>query len=894
MSNQDVVVTDFSMSAKQQALKNRFLSNAKTQKPNQAQPKPQSDPKMTNFLEEMQETMRQQTTGTLAGDLLKRQANIMQEQVDILRENQKNLAQVVSKASSSPNYDPRSLLAEMLAPLNKQIMEVKNYYEETKSTAREIASQVQSLKTALSRNSDSGNLKESVESGINRFASQKAKFQRKVQQAEGMVEDVIKNASDKLDINNCTQGINYLKEQITAIQKDTETVENELMKRFNRIMEQSQKIKHAPKSLIEDNYKSSYSQISERLGGVFDYEEFLDELQRVKDTKNQLANEFQRGKLTYPVAKEPKHQEVQKQPKEKPRKKPLQMHPPPPGGKRKFTTKPDTLKNIKSKPTYTAPVRIKPEPKPEPPKSVLTAVRKKPERIEQPKPQPEEPKLKPTEEPKPQPKEEPKLKPTEEPKLQPKEGPIDIPESPKPAPFQTKPGVTKGLQIREQDIRPPTPLVPEPQTRPQDLQQQTLDVVTNYVLANLLKANQQEIPQVPIEKAPGKWLGTEEINYLIKDQIQVDSDTIEKLGREVLSDMIQKIKEEEEYASDFEEESPVQTPTAKPSTPPQVKIDVQQRPSAPYHPQIEFGEQKPFEPIRIESNKVPQPKPQKGSLQSLLDPRILGSMSAAAVKHYVSALTESGHLAYEEPDSQAVPQVFSQSVPESEPQIPEGMKGFFESQIGKELLEIVQKEGGSSQEIMEKWASRFIPREPKEYSQLSISEPPEVKHAKTEAGVFGVLPKVQTYNIEEEEKKIQEEEAMPRQLFEVPLFQPPSKLTSSPGAAAFLLSDTESFASTESVGQEIFAVDNPEFLDGFVDFIRKAKNLEEGQVPGNTDLSEGEVRAEEQYSSGEFPESFPSPFGFQNPRLRISATDLFSDDTFEESLGSNPSEIFRS
>ena len=101
-----------------------------------------------------------------------------------------------------------------------------------------------------------------------------------------------------------------------------------------------------------------------------------------------------------------------------------------------------------------------------------------------------------------------------------------------------------------------------------------------------------------------------------------------------------------------------------------------------------------------------------------------------------------------------------------------------------------------------------------------------------------------------------------------------------------------------SIGSEIFNVENPEFMGGFMEFIRKARELEEGQIPGNSDLSEGEVRMDyEGLSSGEIPTEIMNPLNFtveKQERVRVSNSGLMSDEGYEPSEGEfDPNMIFK-
>lgn len=392
-SNQDVVATSFAISQKEQALKTRFFNN-QSAVPQKTQIVTPPDPKLNSFLDDMQKTLQKETTGTVTGELLRKHAYIMQEQVEIIKENQNNMREIIGHVVNRPNdsQDPRRMMAELLAPLNKQILDVKNYYEETKSTAREIADQVINLKQAISQKKNPADLKKSVEVSMSKFNNQKTQFQNKVKETENMVKDVMENTQERLLTDGCKKGIDYLCQQIQAVKTDTEQVEIELQNRYKRIMEQCLTIKNLPNELISHgrDYKSALQRIQERLGGCFDYEDTLDQIERSIAYKNSLILEFKQDIPVYPKLKREGFVEnngnfVEKQGL---KKKQIAMHPVPLGGKRTFTVKPVNLTNLPSQPLKTpAPIpkpksqsfikstsKIAIKPKEEPPKPFVPPV----------------------------------------------------------------------------------------------------------------------------------------------------------------------------------------------------------------------------------------------------------------------------------------------------------------------------------------------------------------------------------------------------------------------------------------------------------------------------------------------------------------------------------------
>ena len=117
MKQDEVFASTFEISNKEKELKQRFLNNQRTLKkedPKPAQPilsPPESH--LNTFLNDMQSAMRQQTTGTLAGELLKRQNDLMHQQMEMLQTNQKDLHTLIQTIATKPDRsdDSRRLIA---------------------------------------------------------------------------------------------------------------------------------------------------------------------------------------------------------------------------------------------------------------------------------------------------------------------------------------------------------------------------------------------------------------------------------------------------------------------------------------------------------------------------------------------------------------------------------------------------------------------------------------------------------------------------------------------------------------------------------------------------------------------------------------------------------------
>ena len=84
-----------------------------------------------------------------------------------------------------------------------------------------------------------------------------------------------------------------------------------------------------------------------------------------------------------------------------------------------------------------------------------------------------------------------------------------------------------------------------------------------------------------------------------------------------------------------------------------------------------------------------------------------------------------------------------------------------------------------------------------------------------------------------------------------------------------------------------------------MEYIKQARELEEGQVPGNADLSEGEVRMEEEsLSSGEIPKGLLSKhlMVHAEDKHRLSGSGILSEEDFnvsDEEGEFDPNAIFK-
>ena len=941
-SDQEVVVSDLNVSSKEQQLKHRFFNN---QKPEIVQALPPNtfkpDRNFNEFLEEMQNSLKSQPAGTLTQDLLKQQASIMQQQVDLLKQEQKSLQQVFLHMNRPASDDPKRLMAEMLAPLDKQIKEVKSYYEETKSTAKEISSQVNDLKKAIDENRVPMKLRKSVEDGMNKFTVKKQAFDGKVREAENLVSNFLLETEDNIGLATCKQGVEYLREQIEAVQKDAEKIELDMQARFKRIVQQAQKVKNIPQEVNSaPNFEGSEARIEKILGGRVDYEEILWEINEMSTMKNKLIQEYKKMTPIYPKIINQVQIVTQVAEKKIALKKPAQLIPVPQSNSRKtIKTKPNSLQNIIGQTQMVKPSAVRqPSSRAASDKASDRASEKVPSIIDK------EKKFEPTN------KNDSRATLRIESNYKPElinesfdKGRLNesyneetkndefkqIMRNKSPEPFQTKLGVCKGEQTKEitfNNIYPNIRNIETQEPPKPSIIEKTVDAVTEFVLNQIL-LQEKPLPKISEPKA-SKWLGVEEISELSKLGLYFDPLTIDKIGKEVLKTEINELKskknlmlknskfesqdekEESNYEDDFENSQ------GKNSENQEIVNSDQNKPRESLFNKIsprtppQFYEQR-FE-IPEKSLNMPEPiRPthSEAGIQNLFDPRILGRMSAASIQHYISALIDSGHI----PRSQDTPSFLSRSptpktMPATTPQykhtsdttileqkLPEEVREFFTSPIGGQIFSTIKENPSlSPQQVMESWVRKqgFNVNYPAKY---------ELPHKPTEKDVFGKPePRgARIFDVDAEEKKIAEESSSVRKVFSIPVLEINRKSHSNPDECLVTDSEVSGLSQSGSIGSEVFNIENSEVLGGFMEYIKQAKELEEGQVPGNADLSEGEVRMEEEsLSSGEIPKGLFSKHlvVHSEDKQRLSGSGILSEEDFnvsDEEGEFDPNAIFK-
>ena len=201
---------------------------------------------------------------------------------------------------------------------------------------------------------------------------------------------------------------------------------------------------------------------------------------------------------------------------------------------------------------------------------------------------------------------------------------------------------------------------------------------------------------------------------------------------------------------------------------------------------------------------------------------------------------------------------------------------------------------------MEKFANKVVksPRSSIPFLNVGYKPETEVREGASrtpEDHVFGRAPREQKprFDLSFEAAKIAAENNQMRH--EIAMVPHKIQHFNIPSSVSALSESDSELHSQLSIGSEIFSTEHPDFLGGFVDYVRKAQGMEEGQIIPSGGLSEGEIRfSQSSVSSGEVSaDRGDQPLGIR-PKLNISTADLMSEDDCASSVGEfDPYSIFK-
>lgn len=177
-----------------------------------------------------------------------RQTQLMEQQVQMLDRNQKQMGEVINNICNQPNTgaqsgagvkqnvfnDNRKMMMEMMLPMNQQLNEMKLLYENTRSCSTDLEGKINELKKVMTMQTSSLQSGQSMGGNYSSNAGQ------------------IYQDSGVLDPTLLQKGINIIKEQMKDVQKEALAIETEMERRFSDMLNRNTQRKYLPKSLTDE------------------------------------------------------------------------------------------------------------------------------------------------------------------------------------------------------------------------------------------------------------------------------------------------------------------------------------------------------------------------------------------------------------------------------------------------------------------------------------------------------------------------------------------------------------------------------------------------------------------------------------------------------------------
>ncbi len=404
------IISAYSLSQREQTLKNRLYSNQKAkttlfdplarntagravqcEAPATAEARTVTDQNMNEFITDVrQEFAKSQmaTGGTgMAQNFLYHKTQMLENHLGMLQKNQETMADLVktvvkaggagaSSKDEKIKYDicneNRRLLMESMAPLHRQIEEIKSMYEGNKETTKELYDNIETLKEIVKTKPYD------VDAEVDR------KY-RTYRSNNRQINGAISTGCDTVDKMGVAAGISSeaykqeavkIKEQMQEVQRETQAMELEMQRQFARTLEENERCKLLLTAGISQPKISppagSGLSIRQRLG-EFDYDSFMDSVGDVAVEVSTLEKKFRAGGTVYAAtlvaASYPKGKSV---PFYDFNVEPVQTKM---GGKGRTGEKPARLLNVRTR-TVVVPVPVKAEPsRPDLSKNIVDQVR---------------------------------------------------------------------------------------------------------------------------------------------------------------------------------------------------------------------------------------------------------------------------------------------------------------------------------------------------------------------------------------------------------------------------------------------------------------------------------------------------------------------------------------
>ena len=328
------IVSSYSLSQREQMLKNKLYS---VQKPKQTaltasstagravqcvkpttEASAVTDQNLNDFVTELrQEIVKSQTAtgGTgMTQNFMYHKAQMLESHIGLLEKNQQSLTELIKTVLESKNKqggeekikyeicnENRRLLTEVMAPLHRQIADIKNLYEENKGATQEVYEKIENLKDIIKVKPY--DVEQEIERKYQRYKSGSSKMNGAINNAYQVIDNLGAESISGISAEAYKTELAKIKEQMQAVQKDSQAIELEMQRRFARILEENERCKlllaaniHQPTIARPEMGRDGIKQRLEE----FDYDSFVDTIADYANEISVLEKKFKSGATSYP------------------------------------------------------------------------------------------------------------------------------------------------------------------------------------------------------------------------------------------------------------------------------------------------------------------------------------------------------------------------------------------------------------------------------------------------------------------------------------------------------------------------------------------------------------------------------------------------------------------
>ncbi|CAD8149141.1 unnamed protein product [Paramecium octaurelia] len=270
-----------------------------------------SNEQIDQFYKNIENDFKQVAQKQVTMGMLVSQQELMKQQQEILMRNQQQMQQFTQQNNTNSNNNKQNsnnqgeqqMMMNLLTPINQQLQEIKQLYQQTQQSQSEIRQQLQQQNSNINfqqYDSQNNQLKQLLDT-----------TQHNLQFLRPENLQTLQNFTN-FNLQLYQDTINNLQNQIFALQNEAATSEQELHVKYKQLNDahmvrkiqkvsqyEEETIQQLEKQINSINYEKSQQYINQKLGGFFDYEQFSQDISDITAEASIVYSSFVDKGLDY-------------------------------------------------------------------------------------------------------------------------------------------------------------------------------------------------------------------------------------------------------------------------------------------------------------------------------------------------------------------------------------------------------------------------------------------------------------------------------------------------------------------------------------------------------------------------------------------------------------------